>query len=94
MPSPKWRGPKLKDTKKGPDLEPDSAWPFGRLRTFRSGQIPFAADILPLEQRLIAKSSCGNGIVGGRELVPLREHENSDSGEETQVPALFLGRGS
>jgi len=27
---------------------------------------------------LIAKSSCGNEIVGGRELVPRRGHENSD----------------
>jgi len=25
--------------------------------------------------------------------VPLRGHENSDSGEETPVPALLLGRG-
>ena len=42
----------------------------------------------------IAKSSCGNEIVGGgRELVPLRGHENLDSGVETPVPALFLGRG-
>jgi len=40
---------------------------------------------------LIAKSSCGNEIVGGRELVPLRGYENSDSGVETPVPALFLG---
>jgi len=42
----------------------------------------------------IAKSSCGNEIVGGgRELVPLRGNENSDSGVEAPVPALFLGRG-
>ena len=43
---------------------------------------------------LIAKSSCGNEIVGGgRELVPQRGHENSDSGEETPVSALFPCRG-
>ena len=30
---------------------------------------------------------------GGRKLVPLRGYENSDSGVETPVPALFLGRG-
>jgi len=29
----------------------------------------------------------------GRKLVPLCGYENSDSGVETPVPALFLGRG-
>ncbi len=42
---------------------------------------------------LIAKSSCGNEIVGEWELMPLRGNENSDTGGETPVPALFLGRG-
>ena len=32
-------------------------------------------------------------MVWGRELVPLRGHENSDTGMKTPVPALFLSRG-